>query len=73
MTTSDDAPPTPADDAVRDRLADSDLAAKPPAMPDAERLESALREGGPLVHDDPEREQARRAQPTEDGPGTSLT
>ncbi|NHC13770.1 hypothetical protein [Motilibacter deserti] len=54
------------------RLADSDAAAKPPAQPDAEQMESALREGGPLVRDDPAREQARRAQPTEDGPGTSL-
>lgn len=51
----------------------TDRAAETPAQPDAEQLESALREGGPLVHDDPEVIQARRELPTEDGPGTSLT
>ncbi|RZS90249.1 hypothetical protein EV189_2033 [Motilibacter rhizosphaerae] len=56
-----------------DPRADSLRAGETPPQDDAEQLESALREGGPLVHDDPAREQALKEQPTEDGPGTSLT
>jgi hypothetical protein len=49
----------------------SELAGETPPHPDAEKMESALREGGPLAGD-PYAE-ARRVQPTEPGPGTSLT
>lgn len=49
----------------------SELAGETPPHPDAEKMEAALRAGGPLASDDSE--QRRRAQPTEDGPGTSLT
>lgn len=51
--------------------ADSLRAAETPPQPDAEKMEAALRERGPLVSDR-ERQQALREQPTEDGPGTSL-
>ncbi len=49
----------------------SELAGETPPHADAEKMESALREGGPLAGD-PYAE-ARRVQPTEPGPGTSLT
>lgn len=55
-----------------DPRADSLQAGETPAQDDAEQLESALREGGPLVHDDPVEAQAAKVAPTEDGPGTSL-
>jgi hypothetical protein len=54
-----------------DAVPDSERAAGTPPHPDAERLESALREGagslGPTGDAGP-----RRSRPTEDGPGTSL-
>jgi hypothetical protein len=50
----------------------SETAAETPPQEDAERLESALREGaGFLRIADPEAPR-RRAQETEEGPGTSL-
>ena len=52
--------------------ASSERAGETPPHPDAEEMESALREGGPLL-DDSEVEEARRQQATEPGPGTSLT
>jgi hypothetical protein len=55
-----------------DPRADSLRAAETPAQPDAEQMESALREHGPLVTDE-DHQRAVREQPTEDGPGTSLT
>lgn len=55
-----------------DPRADSLQAGETPPQADAEQLESALREGGPLVHDDPAEQQAAKVAPTEDGPGTSL-
>ena len=50
----------------------SELAGETPPHSDAEEMEAALRERGPLGGKDPY-EQARREQPTEAGPGTSLT
>ena len=70
-TPHDDLTPSTVPDAENPQ-ADSLRAAETPPHPDAEAMESALREGGPLVTDE-EHEQAVRAQPTEDGPGTSLT
>lgn len=52
--------------------ASSERAAETPAQADAEQMESALRERGPLAPDDPYAVQ-RRVQETELGPGTSLT
>lgn len=49
----------------------SERAAETPAQPDAEQMESALREGGALGPADDYAAQ-RRQQPTEPGPGTSL-
>ena len=49
----------------------SELAGETPPHPDAEQMESALREGGPLASED--LTEQRRRQPTEPGPGTSLT
>jgi hypothetical protein len=54
------------------RHARSEEAGETPAQPDAENMEGALREGGPLGEADPYAAQ-RRSAPTEDGPGTSLT
>lgn len=51
----------------------SERAAESPPQDDAEEMEWALREGGPLIPDDPEDEESRREAPTEPGPGTSLT
>ena len=71
-TPHDDLTPSTAPDADNPQ-ADSLRAAETPPQTDAEEMESALRErGAPLVSDE-EHEQAVRAQPTEDGPGTSLT
>lgn len=52
--------------------ASSERAAETPPQPDAEQMEQALRERGPLGPADPYARQ-RLQQPTEDGPGTSLT
>ena len=60
-------------EAVDPEHARSELAAETPPHPDAEEMESALRERGPLVADDERARQAQWAQPTEPGPGTSLT
>jgi hypothetical protein len=61
------------DPEVRDpEHASSERAAETPPHDDAERMEAALRIGGPLVTDDEDEAQQRREQPTEDGPGTSL-
>jgi hypothetical protein len=49
----------------------SELAAETPPHADAEEMEAALRVGGPLASEN--NEEQRRAQPTEPGPGTSLT
>ena len=82
MTTPDDTTPTTASTAPDaggvadidrvDPRADSLRAGETPPHADAERMEAALRLGGPLVPDDEAEAQARREQPTEDGPGTSL-
>lgn len=63
------------DDAQRldPQHARSEQAAETPAQPDAEAMESALREGGFLGSESAEDERRRREQSTEDGPGTSLT
>lgn len=50
----------------------SEVAAETPPHADAEEMESALREHGPLVTDDQDEAAARREAPTEDGPGVSL-
>ena len=61
------------DPEVRDpEHASAERAGETPPHEDAERMEAALRVGGPLVPDDEAEAQARREQPTEDGPGTSL-
>jgi hypothetical protein len=52
--------------------ATSELAAKPEPYPDAEKLESALREGGPLADKDDYYEAQRKAADTAPG-GTSLS
>lgn len=52
--------------------ATSELAAKPEPYPDAEKLESALREGGPLADKDAVYAAQRRQDDTAPG-GTSLT
>jgi hypothetical protein len=52
--------------------ATSELAAEPEPYPDAERLEGALREAGPLADKDAVYEARRRAAETAPG-GTSLT
>jgi hypothetical protein len=54
------------------RHARSEEAGETPPHADAERMEAAMREHGPLVTD-ADTEARRRLQPTEDGPGTSLT
>ncbi len=51
--------------------ATAERAGETPPHAEAEKMESALREAGPLV-DDSEIEEARRIQATEPGPGTSL-
>jgi hypothetical protein len=51
--------------------AEADAAADTAARNDAERMESALRVGGPLAPADPYAA-SRREAPTEPGPGTSL-
>ncbi len=63
----------PADEAAPTRAepAQADAAAETPARNDAERMESALRVGGPLAPADPYAA-SRREAPTELGPGTSL-
>lgn len=68
-------PPVPPEqaEATDPEHASADRAAEPPAQPDAEQMEAAMREKGFLVTDDPAALQARRELPTEDGPGTSLT
>lgn len=53
--------------------ASSELAAETPPTPDAEELESALREGVGSLGPADEFAEQRRVQPTEPGPGTSLT
>lgn len=53
--------------------ASADLAGDTPPHADAEEMESALREGGPLVEEDEGAVTTRREASTEDGPGTSLT
>lgn len=53
--------------------AKSELAGETPPHPDAEEMESALRQGGPLWKESEAEQAARRKQPTEPGPGTSLT
>ena len=53
--------------------ASAERAGETPPQEDAEQMEAALRRGGFLETDDPAEAQARREQPTEDGPGTSLT
>ena len=61
------------DPEVRDpEHASAERAGETPPHADAERMEAALRIGGPLVPDDEAEAQLRREQPTEDGPGTSL-
>ncbi|RJK93810.1 hypothetical protein [Vallicoccus soli] len=54
---------------------DSSLAAETPPQPDAEQMEAALREGGPVLLPHEERAKLHRAEEpsVEDGPGTSLT
>jgi hypothetical protein len=52
--------------------ATSELAAKPEPYPEAEKLEGALREGGPLADKDDYYEAQRKAADTAPG-GTSLT
>ena len=52
--------------------ATSELAAKPEPYPDAEQLEGALREGGPLADKDDYYEAQRKAADIAPG-GTSLT
>jgi len=70
---SDAENPQPVDaEQVNPEQASSERAAETPPHSDAEEMESALREGGPFLAGDPH-EQARREQPTEAGPGTSLT
>jgi hypothetical protein len=65
--------PEPVDaEQVDPEHASSERAGETPPHDDAEQLESALREGGPLGPADDAAEQ-RRQQPTEEGPGTSLT
>lgn len=52
----------------------AETAAETPPHEDAERMEAALRIGGPLAPlEDEQTATARRERPTEDGPGTSLT
>lgn len=52
----------------------AETAAETPPHADAERMEAALRIGGPLAPvEDEQTATARRERPTEDGPGTSLT
>ena len=55
-----------------DPRADSLQAGETPPQENAEQMEAAMRQGGPLVHDDPAEAAAVRYAPTEDGPGTSL-
>lgn len=67
---------TPTVDAERydPEHARSEEAAETPPQDDAERMESALREGGPIpVGSDERAARSQREQSTEPGPGTSLT
>ena len=50
----------------------SETAAETPPHEDAEKLESALREGAGFLRIADDHSVARAKQPTEDGPGTSL-
>lgn len=61
-------PPGHLDPAVRG----SETAAETPPQDNAEQLESALREGAGFLRIADEHAVARKRQPTEDGPGTSL-
>jgi hypothetical protein len=74
MTTDPSQQPVDAQQ-VDPQHARSENAGETPPHADAEEMESALRDRGEaLVTDaDDELAQARRRQPTEDGPGTSLT
>ena len=64
-------PEVPAAAVGRDPQYSSEHAADPPPQVDAERMEAALRERGPLPTG--ERRPAGRVPDIEDGPGTSLT
>ena len=72
MTDTPHSAPGPIDaEQVDPEHASSERAAETPPQEDAERMESALREGGPLGS-----READSAEPppfAEDGPGTSLT
>ena len=50
----------------------SESAAEPPPQDDAERLESALRDGAGFLRIADEHSVARAREETEEGPGTSL-
>lgn len=70
---ADSRDPEPIDpERIDPQRASSERAAQTPPHEDAERMESALRVGGPLVRDDPDEAQRERERPSEPGPGTSL-
>jgi len=72
VTDSSSTPPAVDAESVDPEHASAERAGETPPHPDAEKMEAALRKGGPLITD-AEIEEARRIQATEPGPGTSLT